>query len=195
MGSAVALVPRKYRLIAVLLLAVAFIAIDRAGCTGYQGDPVAKYDQRTFTVSRVLDGDTIDVEQGKEKSRVRLLGIDAPEMNYDSADGAAYGAAEATDYLKQRLDGQQVTLKLNSPEEKDKYGRLLAYVYAAGNANINLEMIEKGYVYADRRHDHALRKQFEQAEATAERRKAGLWKEVTKQQMPEWRQRWVEKKW
>lgn len=195
MRSGVALVPRKYRLIVVLVLAIAFIAIDRSGCTGYQGDPVAKYDQRQFMVSRVLDGDTIEVAQGKEKSRVRLLGIDAPEMNYDTPGGAAYGAVEATDYLKQRLDQQQVILKLNAPEEKDKYGRLLAYVYAAGDANINLELIELGYVYADRRHDHALRKQFEQAEATAEKKKVGLWKAVTKQQMPDWRQRWVEKKW
>lgn len=84
-------------------------------------------------VERVIDGDTIEIEN---KTSVRLLGINTPEK------GEKY-YEEAKEFLEQRILNQ--TIKLEFGEERyDKYDRLLAYIIY-NNTNINIEIVEKGY--------------------------------------------------
>lgn len=109
-------------------------------------------------VVRVIDGDTIAVapvegqldatnDAGDEHS-VRLLGIDAPEMNYYSDDAPECGAQEATDHLAEMLpEGMYVTLLWDTAADRtDRYGRSLAYVTAAdGPGDAGGAQIEAGY--------------------------------------------------
>ena len=88
------------------------------------------------TVTRVIDGDTVVLENGEH---VRLLGIDTPEK------GQKY-YREARDYLKQRVLGKNVKLTYTN-EEKDKYGRLLRYVFVNGMM-VNTELVENGLASA-----------------------------------------------
>lgn len=77
-------------------------------------------------VIKVVDGDTIRVEW-KERDfdfPVRMLGIDAPEMNE--------GGKEAKDYLKGVIEGEEVLLKINPTQRVGKYGRLLAKIISLG---------------------------------------------------------------
>ncbi len=96
---------------------------------------------RTFTatVVRVVDGDTLDVRIDGRTERVRLIGVDTPEV-YGQAE--AYGA-EASAFTKRRLDGREVRLELDV-EERDKYGRLLAYVWV-GDELFNATLLREGY--------------------------------------------------
>ena len=94
-------------------------------------------------VTRVIDGDTIEVELHGEIERVRLLCIDTPERGQD-------GYAEATEYLR-GLIGDGVRLE-KDPEHghRDNFGRLLRYVWV-GDVLINVEMVRAGHsAYATR---------------------------------------------
>jgi len=99
-------------------------------------------------VMRVVDGDTIDLRfkiwpDLIKDARVRLLGIDAPEVRGESRPSGL----QATEYLKSRLDGAQVYIKTDGAP--DKYGRLLGIILidaVEGKIDINKEMLEKGIV-------------------------------------------------
>ena len=100
------------------------------------------------TVTRVVDGDTIEVRlgsggQGEEK--VRLIGIDTPETNGRGGLRECFGA-EATSRLQALLPaGSQVRL-VRDVEARDRYGRLLAYVYRTPDGLfVNLTLAREGY--------------------------------------------------
>jgi endonuclease YncB( thermonuclease family) len=91
---------------------------------------------RMFAVARVIDGDTIDLDNG---DRVRLVQIDAPESK-----GECYKRA-ATRLLRKLLpEGTTVRLRADRAlDKRDRYGRLLRYVFR-GKKNINLVLVQKG---------------------------------------------------
>ncbi len=95
----------------------------------------------TVTVTRVVDGDTIDISPSvRGLSRVRLIGIDTPEVYFGTQ---PYGP-EASAFAKQRLDGEEVRLELDV-QKVDPYGRLLAYVYLPNGEMFNETLLEEGY--------------------------------------------------
>lgn len=77
-----------------------------------------KYDYNNIKVTRVIDGDTFELESGE---KVKLIGIDCPEM--DTEEGK-----EAKGFVKDLVEGKAVRLELDV-QQKDKYGRLLAYIF------------------------------------------------------------------
>jgi micrococcal nuclease len=87
-------------------------------------------------VSRVIDGDTIELDNG---SVVRYLGIDTPETN-------EYFFQEATDKNKELVEGKIVELQQGA-RDVDEYGRLLRYVYIDG-IFVNAELVAQGYAKA-----------------------------------------------
>jgi micrococcal nuclease len=107
------------------------------------------------TVVHVVDGDTVDVALPHGRTRVRLIGIDAPEMHdspkldRDVARSGRSRAAivalgrEATAFTERRLLGRAVGLELDVAHH-DKYGRLLAYVWLDDGSFFNAEMMRAG---------------------------------------------------
>lgn len=84
----------------------------------------------TATVVRVVDGDTIEVKlDSGTVEKVRLIGVDTPETKDPSKPVEPYGK-EASDYTTSKLNGKTVYLELDV-QQRDKYGRLLAYVWLA----------------------------------------------------------------
>jgi micrococcal nuclease len=118
----------------------------------------------TFICIAVIDGDTFILETGE---KVRLIGIDAPELSQP-------GGEESRDYLAHLILNKGLTLK-EGYEDRDKYNRLLRFVYT-GDVCINEEMIRQGYAEARYLTD-SLRKYYIQLEIKAEIAKAGLWSE------------------
>jgi micrococcal nuclease len=178
----------------VLVLLALSVVLGRFDLFGRpRGSDWAIYDKQSFIVTHVVDGDTIDVAAalGSKYTRVRLLGIDAPELHGDDGQ-PQFWAEAATKYAAARSDHKTVTLKLEPTETRDKYGRLLAYVYLSDSEMLNLSLVRDGQAYADRRFRHTMRPQFEQTENAARKKQTGLWKDVRVAQMPPWRQRWLE---
>jgi endonuclease YncB( thermonuclease family) len=98
--------------------------------------------EKEVLVTKVLDGDTIVLENG---DIVRYLGIDAPEAG-KKAGGPEFYAREATRYNKQLVLMKRVRLEFDV-EKKDSYGRLLAYVHVK-NIFVNGELVRLGYARA-----------------------------------------------
>ncbi|MEK3988563.1 thermonuclease family protein [Robertmurraya sp. FSL R5-0851] len=92
-------------------------------------------------VTNVVDGDTIDVMINNKEERVRLLLIDTPETKHPSKPVQPYGP-EASEFTKKALLGKQVKLEKDI-SERDRYGRILAYVWLDGKMH-NEALIEKG---------------------------------------------------
>jgi endonuclease YncB( thermonuclease family) len=173
---------------ATLVILLLSILLDRLGAFGHPGDDWANFDRQAVRVSSVMDGDTIRITSpgGVDEEKVRLIGVDAPEV--ETRD---YWADRATQYTTVRLAGRDVTLRLDGTQTRDKYGRLLAYVYVTDADNLNLALVRDGQAYADRRFAHSLRSQFESAEAESRKKGQGLWKDVRDDRQPPWRQRWL----
>jgi micrococcal nuclease len=156
-------------------------------------DDWTRFDHQTFVVSRVVDGDTIHIRPatGGNETIVRLLGIDAPEMHDPTTNQPAHWAQRSTQYVRARADAKSVSIRVEPIQTRDRYGRLLAYVYLSDNDCLNLDLVHDGQAYADRRFRHSYRPQYEQAESEARRKQRGLWKDLTEDQMPPWRRVWL----
>jgi micrococcal nuclease len=100
----------------------------------------------TATVSRVVDGDTIEISPAVDGiEEVRLIGVDTPETK-DPEEGVEPYGPEATDFATDELTGRRIGLEFDV-EKVDQYDRLLAYVYAGGEM-FNEDLLEEGYAQA-----------------------------------------------
>lgn len=91
---------------------------------------------------RVVDGDTIVVLMDGKKEKVRMIGIDTPEsVHHDKSRNTPMGKI-ASKYTKDNLEGKYVTLETDV-QERDKYGRILAYVYL-DDKMFNKTLLEEG---------------------------------------------------
>ena len=184
---------RRFTFAAFVVLALSAV-LDRAGVFRYAGNDWRAFDHKEFVVTHVADGDTLTVRPpgGGAETRVRLIGVDAPELNSRDGGRPDFWATDARDYLRRRADDKRVTLRLEQTDTRDRYKRLIAYVYVGDSHNLNLDLVRDGHAYADRRFPHSMRAQFERAENEARRAKRGLWKDVQESQMPPWRREWLD---
>ena len=125
-----------------------------------------------FAVRYVVDGDTLDVAG---IGRVRLLGIDAPELGRGFETPAPF-AREARDRLASLATGRYVRLESDG-DTRDAYRRILAYAIRADGVVLNTEMIRAGLARVSAR--HALRRlgELRHAEEEAQRARRGMWGE------------------
>jgi endonuclease YncB( thermonuclease family) len=151
---------------------------------------IEKYHNKTFTVINIVDGDTLDIkisDNGNEYTRIRLLGIDAPETNTES--GPMYFSQQATEYAKNLILGKDVCIYLDEGNNtRGKYGRLLAYVQLPNGKYVNEVLLSEGFAYADLRFRHSFYNKYQQLESRTRSGKKGLWQNITPDQMPEWLQ-------
>jgi len=125
-------------------------------------------------VLRVVDGDTIRVRYEGESQRVRYIGMNTPEVNHPERGAEPYGR-EATEANRRLVEGETVRLVFDA-EQRDRYGRLLAYVHRQDGTFVNAKLVEKGYaqvmtVPPNVRHQEL----FLQLEREARRAERGLW--------------------
>jgi micrococcal nuclease len=111
------------------------------------------FEYRVKQVTKIVDGDTIDVDIDlgfsiSYSQRLRLAGIDTPESRTSDKFEKTLGL-ESKDYLKYKLkDAKEVVVKTELPDSSEKYGRILGWVYVDGNTkSINEQMIEDGYAW------------------------------------------------
>ncbi len=124
----------------------------------------------------VIDGDTVELNIDDQNERVRLIGIDTPETVSRSVPVQCYGA-EASDALKGLLPAGSLVRIERGEEARDRYGRLLVYVYRhEDDLFVNQWLIEGGFAdavsYAPN-DDYA--RQFDKLRSEAESAGRGLW--------------------
>ncbi len=118
---------------------------------------------------------TVDLQDGR---RVRLIGIDTPEMGY-SPRAQVEGvndpfAEEAKAFLREQAEGRRIRLEFG-PEAEDRYGRTLAYLVLEDGTNLNAELLRRGLARAYRRFEHPRLGQFIELEQEAREAGIGLW--------------------
>jgi len=124
------------------------------------------------TVTRVVDGDTIEIASGE---KLRYIGIDTPET-VDPRRGAECLGAEASARNQELVAGKKIFLE-KDVSETDRYGRLLRYVYlATDSASVNEQLVREGYAKASSYPpDVKYQAKFREAEADARANQRGLW--------------------
>ncbi len=148
----------------VLLLLLALVAV--AGCEGYVGDgggggggrapadlattkaeraswPDPPKEAVAAKVQRVVDGDTFVAEVKGRRERIRVIGVDTPESVDPNRPDEPYGE-EASNFAKRYLDGATVRLA-GDVEPRDRYGRMLAYVWLEDGTFWNALLAAEGY--------------------------------------------------
>jgi micrococcal nuclease len=132
----------------------------------------------TGTVIDVTDGDTIRVNVNGIHEKIRLIGIDTPETK-DPRKPVEYFGLEAAQYTDRHLRGQTVRLELDQANahigHRDRYGRLLAYVYVGGEL-FNLQIIRDGYAHAYTKYPFSMMEAFREAQSSAREASQGLWR-------------------
>lgn len=148
-----------------------------------------KYHGRAFTVLEVIDGDTLDIDipdKDFPDTRVRLLGVDTPETRHPTV-GLMYYGPEASAFTKRLAEGRTVTILLDTVgDQRDRYGRLLAYVRLPDGRSLNEELIRTGHAYAYLSFRHSYSDDYERLMEQAMAEQTGLWNEVTRDQLPNW---------
>ena len=146
---------------------------------------------RQATVTRVIDGDTVEIEFADgETDTVRLIGVDTPETSLDDVSPDEYEnipetqaardhlynwGQQAEQFANQELDGQQVRVVTDGEgDRRGSFGRLLAYIYYDEGTNFNHALLDQGYarVYDS---SFSLREEFDSTEEQARSNSVGLW--------------------
>nr|WP_246314776.1 thermonuclease family protein [Paenibacillus foliorum] len=159
--------------IAAALLPILIISMILSGC---QSKSASTHNGReSVKVERVVDGDTFEIKLDGKKEKVRLIGVDTPETKKPNTPVMFYGK-EASDFTKKRLENKTVELEWDV-ERKDRYDRLLAYVWIDDEL-YNRTLISEGYAriatfppnvkYVDL---------FKKDQEEARKKQKGLWKD------------------
>lgn len=153
-----------------LLFGCLLLAAYRSGSAPWGHELI---EGKWYPVERIVDGDTLLLQSGH---RLRLQGVNTPETKHPQL-GEQPGGKQATTFTTQWIGTQPVQL-LFDREKKDHYGRYLVYV-VRGEQCLNTELIRAGWSVAQLRLpiSASWKKEFTQAEAEAQKNKAGLWNE------------------
>ena len=132
-----------------------------------------------YTVVRVVDGDTLEVEPNPslelaEGNHVRLIGVDTPETVHPSRPVEYFGR-EASAFTRRLCEGRRVRLEFDPAAGHDRYGRTLAYVYLEDGTFLNAEIIRQGYGFAYTRFPFTHLEEFRALEREARDQRRGLW--------------------
>ena len=142
-------VAMSVRRLLLLLVAVAAAAVGASvsglldGDAG-DGDPGGGSRGEVGRVVKVVDGDTIHVQLGPTREKVRYIGVDTPETKDPRRPVGCFGQEASA--FNERLVGGELVRLVRDVEPRDRYGRLLAYVYRArDDLFVNAELARLGY--------------------------------------------------
>ena len=134
-------------------------------------------DAKLYHVASVIDGDTIKINYNGTDTLLRLIGINAPEVNGSYTTAQCYGT-ESTKYLTDLLAGKDVKIEADPTQDStDDYKRLLRYVYLDGE-DIGLNMLSGGYAREytyNSNKPYSKQSEYKDAEVLAKQNKKGQW--------------------
>ncbi|MFA1782429.1 thermonuclease family protein [Bacillus velezensis] len=161
-----------------LLIVIILVSIV-SGCQDSNNSNQKAYHTRASAkeeayVIRCIDGDTFIAEINGKQERIRLILVDTPETVHPNKPVQPFGK-EASDFTKKMLEHHSVYLEYDK-EKRDKYNRLLAYVYLTDGSSFNQELLEKGYArLAVFPPNTKYQEQYSKAEKTAKQKHRGVW--------------------
>lgn len=138
-----------------------------------------------YSINRYIDGDTISVNMNGTNETVRMIGVDTPETHKPNTPVQCYGPAAAA-YTKNLISTAGGKVRLESDpksQNRDRYDRLLRYVYLTNGRLVQLETIKNGYGFAYTQFPFTKSDEFVKAETEAKIAVRGLWANCTVNEM------------
>lgn len=129
-----------------------------------------------FLVSKIIDGDTLMVKINDKEEAVRLIGVDTPETVDPRKTVQCFGK-EATEKAKELVENKMIRLEIDTTQnDRDKYNRLLRYIYLEDGTLVNKKLIEEGFGFEyTYQIPYKFQTEFKAAQKMAEEKKMGLW--------------------
>ena len=128
-----------------------------------------------YQVIRIIDGDTVEILYEDQITSVQLVGVNAPETTANPNQPPEPYGEQATAFLREFLLDKSIYLRFDI-SKRDKYNRLLGYVYRASDSIfVNLEIIREGYGRVDTRYPFKHEEMFMSYESHAKAARKGLW--------------------
>lgn len=142
---------------------------------GHSRNLVQNHQPGLYHVSQFIDGDTIAVNMSSVSQHIRFIGVDTPETHDPRKPVQCFGHLAAA-YTKKLIGNQAIHLVADPLDtNRDRYGRLLRYVYLTSGELINEELIKQGYGFAYTSFPFTKKTQFKNDQTTAKAQKRGLW--------------------
>lgn len=132
-----------------------------------------------YRVTEVFDGDTIAVDMNGKKEKIRMIGVDTPETHDPRKAVQCFGES-ASSFSREKLLNKEVRLEADpTNQNRDRYDRLLRYVYLPDNTLINAELISEGYGFAYTSFPFQKSDEFRELQRLAQEENRGLWSSCT----------------
>lgn len=176
-------VRKKHPLVYLLVSALALLAPFAVAALQGKGNDwfhtatrqAAQSNPGLYSIDHFIDGDTIAVKMNGKSESVRLIGVDTPETHKPNTPVQCYGPAAAA-FTKNLIGSQQVRLQADSLSTgRDRYNRLLRYVYLPDGRLVEAELIKNGYGFAYTQFPFAKSAEFVQYQDKASSSHKGLW--------------------
>lgn len=178
--------PRRYRwlfVIAVLFIISYVVTYKLGWLHSIETKWLMNNQPGTYEVQDFRDGDTVTVDMNGVTETIRFIGIDTPETHKENTPVQCFGP-EASSYTKQRIGQKRIRLVADRlTTNRDRYDRLLRYVYLADGNDLGLELVSKGYAFAYA-FPFANTQKYNQAMQKAQNAKLGLWESCDATQDP-----------
>ena len=159
-----------------LLLALAVVFISQTGWLKDAGQTAQQNNPGLYTVNHYVDGDTIAVNMNGSVEIIRFIGVDTPETHKPNTPVQCYGP-DAAAHTKQVISKfGKVRLEADPLDtNRDRYGRLLRYVYLPDGTLLDEQIIKQGFGFAYLSFPFSKKVQFAADQTAARTAKLGLW--------------------
>ena len=174
-GSSSVRFGRKPASIAVIFISLLIAVGQHYGWFDTLNDTVAPSQPGLYRVTHFTDGDTINVDMNGAVESIRFIGVDTPETHKPGTPIQCYGP-EAAAFTKRLIGDKSVRLQ-SDPENtnRDRYDRLLRYVYLPDGTLVNQTIIEEGYGFYYPYFPFTKSQEFAAAQGRAQTAHKGLW--------------------
>ena len=166
----------------VMMSCVATVIAVGAYALGHNSRAVAQLSANapgTYSINHFVDGDTIAVNMNGAVENVRFIGVDTPETHKPNTPVQCYGPAAAS-YTASMIGRQRVRLVADSlSTDRDRYNRLLRYVYLPDGTNLNEQLIKTGHAFYYPYFPFSSSDDFAADQASAKASGLGLWSSCT----------------
>ncbi len=166
------------RILSSIFIALILILLQQNGMIPGQEKVETTVESSTpglYSVTKFDDGDTIGVDMDGKTETIRFIGVDTPETHDPRKPVQCYGK-EAAEFTKKAIGSSRVRLEADpESDNRDRYDRLLRYVYLPSGELLNYELVKEGYGFAITGFPHTKMETFVNAEAEAKNTGRGLW--------------------
>lgn len=171
-------IPRKHGYSTAVLLAVAVVSlVQYEGWFGSAARGVLTNQPGLYPISHYVDGDTIVVDMNGTPETIRFIGIDTPETHKPNTPVQCYGPAAAahTQNVIKAAGGKVRLVSDSLSTNRDRYNRLLRYVYLPDGTDLNEVNVQQGYAFYYPYFPFTKKARFAADEKSAQAAHKGLW--------------------